>query len=418
MRLPLFRSRALSNDLKANPDLAGFRESLPLRWLEGVCTGSITVGLPGGKSLSSKGATPGPDAALQVNDLTMVMRSLVAGDVGFAESYIKGGWDTSDLRKVIEFGVRNQDVLSSVMSPSKISNFVIRLRHRLNANSRRGSVRNIAAHYDLGNAFYSHWLDETMTYSSALFETRDEPLADAQKRKYRRLAKKLELEPGDRVLEIGCGWGGFAEVAAGEFGSHVICLTLSEEQAKYARGRIARAGLSGKVEVRLEDYRDVNGVFDKIVSIEMFEAVGEKYWPIFFEVLRQSLKSSGRAALQVITLRDDKFDDYRRHPDFIQRFIFPGGMLPSAEMLARVANRAGIEILDVFYFGQSYAETLRRWDRAFRECWPEILSLGFDEPFRRMWQYYLNYCEVGFDLGEINVGHFLLSPAGVDYKPR
>lgn len=285
---------------------------------------------------------------------------------------------------------------------------VERLRHGLKANTRHGSRRNIAAHYDLGNSFYGHWLDETMTYSSAIFEDIGEPMVAAQRRKYMRLAEKLELTKGDSVLEIGCGWGGFAEIAAAEFGCQVVCLTLSNEQAAFARERMIRKGLNHLVEIRIQDYRDVEGSFDKIASIEMFEAVGEKYWPTYLNALHDLLKPGGRAGLQIITIEDDTFETYRRDPDFIQRYIFPGGMLPGKTALAAAVDTAALKITDSYYFGASYAETLRRWDEDFTDAWPKIEALGFDRRFYQMWHYYLCYCMIGFEHGTIDVGQFII----------
>ena len=299
-------------------------------------------------------------------------------------------------RPLLRLGCLNDDTVSGALSKSWMANLLGRLRHARRANTRRGSRRNIAAHYDLGNDFYRLWLDETMTYSSAVFADMSEPIVPAQQRKYRRLAKKLDLQPDDRVLEIGCGWGGFAEIAAAEFGCRVVGLTLSREQAAHARTRMTRLGVADAVDIRLQDYRDVTSTFDKIVSIEMFEAVGERHWPAFFKALNDRLVLGGRAALQIITIDDDKFAGYRRNPDFIQRYIFPGGMLPSPEAFDAAAKRGGFDVRDAYFFGTSYAESLRRWDHAFRENWPEIAKVGFDERFRRMWHYYLRYCEVGF----------------------
>ncbi|MBO6784522.1 MAG: class I SAM-dependent methyltransferase, partial [Alphaproteobacteria bacterium] len=283
-----------------------------------------------------------------------------------------------------------------------------RLYHRRRANTRAGSRRNIAAHYDLGNSFYARWLDPTMTYSSACFETPSESLETAQTRKFDRLADQLDLQHGDRVLEIGCGWGGFAIHAARTRGCHVTALTVSPSQAEWARKRIAEAGLDERIEVRLQDYRDVDGSFDKIASIEMFEAVGEKYWPTFFGVVADRLRAGGRAALQVITIAESRFESYRRNPDFIQMRVFPGGMLPSDDVFAAAARAAGLRVSDRDMFGRDYAETLRRWAEAFEGAWGDIVEMGFDERFRRLWRYYLSYCEAGFRAGNISVGQFRL----------
>jgi cyclopropane-fatty-acyl-phospholipid synthase len=319
-----------------------------------------------------------------------------------------GDFSTPDLTALIAFGLTNQDALAAQLKGSLLVRLVAGIRHRINANTRTGSRRNIAYHYDLGNAFYGLWLDETMTYSSAVFADDGETLADAQRAKYRRIIAGLGLKPGDRVLEIGCGWGGFAETAAREAGASVTCLTISRQQAEFARARMAAAGLSDKVEIREQDYRDVTGTFDKIVSIEMFEAVGEENWPVYFKAVHDRLVDGGRAMLQVITIANERFAAYRKSIDFIQRYIFPGGMLPSPDAFAQSATAAGLELGGVAWFGQSYAETLKRWSVRFEAVWPQIAPLGFDERFHRMWRYYLNSCEACFSLGATDVGQFLI----------
>jgi len=272
---------------------AGIRERLACHWFGRLQVGRLTVEFPSGYQCSFEGASTGPQALLKIHDLRVITRMLISGDIGFAESYMDGDWDTPDLTSLLALGAVNGEALSEALQASRLVNAVNRLRHAIRANSRRGSRRNIAHHYDLGNDFYGLWLDETMSYSSALFEDSEEPMIDAQIRKYRRLAEKVGLKPGDRVLEIGCGWGGFAEVAAAEYGCTILGLTLSREQAAYARARMARAGLADSVEIRIQDYRDVTGSFDKIVSIEMFEAVGEEHWATYFDVVRRCLKAGG-----------------------------------------------------------------------------------------------------------------------------
>jgi cyclopropane-fatty-acyl-phospholipid synthase len=387
---------------------APMQERLLDRLFQQIRVGSLSVRYPSGARRSYAGAAPGPQAWLTIQNPRVALRVIAGGDLGFAESYMEGEWDTPDLTALLTLGGLNEDALAGSLRPSLPTRLLSRLIHACRANTRFGSRRNIAAHYDLGNAFFGAWLDETMTYSAAIFDDPKEDFAVAQRRKYVRLARKMGLRPGHRVLEIGCGWGGFAEVAAGEFGCDLVCLTLSQEQAAFARDRMARAGLSDRVEIRLQDYRDVAGTFDRIASIEMFEAVGEANWPTYFGVLRDRLAPGGLAALQVITIDGKGFDNYRRNPDFIQRYIFPGGMLPSPEALTAAAEDAGLGVEDTYWFGASYAETLRRWDAAFRTAWPRIRPLGFDERFQRMWRYYLCYCETGFDLGRTNVGQFLI----------
>jgi cyclopropane-fatty-acyl-phospholipid synthase len=286
---------------------------------------------------------------------------------------------------------------------------VSRPSRRLRANTRAAAAANVAFRYDLGNSFYAAWLDRTMTYSSALFTRPDLSLCDAQREKYRRIAEILQIGPSDRVLEIGCGWGGFAEYAAREIGCHVTGSTLSREQADYARERLRREGLDKRTDIRLQDYRDVGGTYEKIVSIEMFEAVGEEYWPLFFEMLRERLAPGGLAALQSITIADASFHAYRRRIDFIQRYIFPGGMLPSPTALASAIDKAGLKLRDSYFFGASYATTLAHWNARFQRGWHDIAQLGFDERFRRMWTYYLAGSEACFRLGRIDVGQFVIA---------
>ena len=383
-------------------------EKMLCRLLSGVRTGSITVTTPGGRAFCFSGDRPGPEADICIKRWHFMVRTIWGGHSGFFEGFQRGDWTTDDLRSLLEFGEENRACISGILSPSVWRRLMDRLGHRANRNSRRGSRRNIAAHYDLGNDFYRAWLDTGMTYSSGIFEHSAQTLAEAQQSKYLRLAEIAELSPGDHVLEIGCGWGGFAEIAARDFGCRVTALTLSERQADWCEDRMRAASLTDRVDIRLQDYRDVTGCFDKIVSIEMLEAVGERYWPLYFDTLRARLAPGGKAAIQSITIDDAVFPAYRKNPDFIQQYIFPGGMLPSPAAIEHHGRVAGLSLKDSFFFGKSYAQTLHLWDRAFQSHWPRIATLGFDQGFRRVWTYYLNYCAVGFLSGRIDVGHFLL----------
>ena len=403
---PSFPASALGrHNRRSRPAIA---ERILAAWLGGVRAGRLSVEFPSGKRRTFEGAAPGPHALVRIHDLRLVARMAFGGDIGIAESYMAGEWDSPDLMAVLAFGSVNASAVAGALGRSWPAAVLSRVRHARRTNTRTGSRRNIAAHYDLGNAFFGRWLDETMTYSSALFADPDEPFVEAQRRKYRRLAEVLHLRPGDRVLELGCGWGGFAELAAAEYRCEVVALTVSAEQAAYARERMRRAGLADRVEIRFQDYRDVVGTFDKMASIEMFEAVGEEHWPQFFRAVDRCLAPGGRAAVQVITIADEAFNAYRRNPDFIQRYIFPGGMLPSPSAFQRAAADAGMTVVDDLGFGPSYAETLRRWNRAFTAAWPQIEPLGFDERFFRMWRYYLFYCEAGFEMGHIDVHQFAM----------
>jgi cyclopropane-fatty-acyl-phospholipid synthase len=377
-------------------------------WADRIVAGKLTIQFPDGTSHTVHGALPGPSASLTVRSSKLLWRIASSGDLGLARSYIEGDWDTADLGALLELGLANEQALHSLLEAPGLGRVLAYLRHRRRANTRAGSKRNIAFHYDLGNDFYRHWLDETMTYSSAIFAHPEQSLAEAQLEKYGRVVRELDLGADDHVLEIGCGWGGFAEFAARETGCRITCLTLSREQEKFARERIAAAGLADRVEIRLEDYRDCTGPFDKIVSIEMFEAVGEENWTTYFDALRMFLKPGGRAMLQVITIAEASFEDYRRKADFIQTYIFPGGMLPSQTAFVAAASASKLDLVGSQFFGRDYEKTLLIWDQDFSAAWHRIEAQGFDAPFKRMWHYYLQYCAVGFRNSKIDVGQFLL----------
>ncbi len=371
--------------------------------------GRLTLVLPDGATRVVHGSEPSPlTAVIDVRRWRVMRRLVTGGTTGFAEAYMDGDWTTPDLSSLLALCAANEQALGGVVRASRWAQLRDRLIHAARANTRRGSRRNIAYHYDLGNAFYARWLDPGMTYSAAMFPQPGLSLEQGQLLKYRRLADRLGLRPGHRVLEIGCGWGGFAEVAAREYGCHVTAVTLSREQFVHARQRLAAAGLEDRVDVVFRDYRQIEGTFDRIASIEMFEAVGEQYWSTFFDVVRDRLVPGGRAGLQIITIADDRFERYRKGADFIQRYIFPGGMLPSPSALSRAIAGAGLNLAGAETFGLDYAETLTRWNRRFQRAWPEIRPLGFDARFKRMWEFYLAYCEAGFRLGPLDVGHYLV----------
>ncbi|MEM7492977.1 MAG: cyclopropane-fatty-acyl-phospholipid synthase family protein [Pseudomonadota bacterium] len=370
--------------------------------------GSVRFDLPDGRKVLFDHGQKGPHAVIQVHDFDFAKRAVAGGDVGFAESYMDQQWSTPDLTSVLEFFSENFEAAGQLAVGGFIVRFTNMIRHVFNRNSKAGSKRNIVAHYDLGNDFYKLWLDQTMTYSSALYARSDMALEEAQIAKYARIADQIGLSEGKSVLEIGCGWGGFAEYAAKERGAHVTCLTISPSQRDWALKRIARQGLSDRVDIRLQDYRDHKGQYDGVASIEMFEAVGESYWPSYFSKVAECLKPEGRAALQIITIQNELFPRYRKRADFIQRYIFPGGMLPSEEALHYQFDAANLALTDTHYFRKDYAKTLRIWSKAFEDKWAQIAAQGFDERFRRMWRFYLSYCEAGFDNGRIDVGHFTL----------
>jgi cyclopropane-fatty-acyl-phospholipid synthase len=365
--------------------------------------GRLDFVLPDGRRFRAEGRNPGPVAEVQVHDNDLFARLVREGDIGFCDAYLEGGWTTPDLMAFMDLiHLGNEDIYDGFPGLGLVRAYE-RMRHWMRGNSRRQARKNIAYHYDLGNDFYRLWLDDTMTYSSGLFASGQESLEAAQRAKYASLVDRMGAAPGDHVLEIGCGWGGFAEYAAAERGLKVTGLTISQAQHDYAVARIARAGLSDRVEIKLMDYRDERGTYDGIASIEMFEAVGEAYWPVYFDTLRERLKPGRNATLQIITVQDKRWEVYRRGVDFIQKHIFPGGMLPSPTALRAEIRRAGLGLVGSFEFGPSYSQTLRRWHETFNERWDEVARLGFDTRFRRMWNFYLTSCAGSFQGGNCDV---------------
>ena len=380
------------------------QRTLP-RLMGRLACGQLVIETPGRDYLVFRGTEPGPSAQLSIHHPRLLQRVLTSGDVGFAQSYMAGEWSTPDLHALLT-------VLSAISQENRTAprprlRIARRLRHALNRNTRRGSRRNIAAHYDLGNAFYGLWLDAGMNYSSALFNAATQTLDQAQEAKLDRVTELLAWRGGEQVLEIGCGWGSLAQRLAQSHSCRVLGLTLSTEQLAFARQQSA-GETAQSCEFRLQDYRDVTGQFDRIVSIEMLEAVGEAYWPAFFAQVRECLRPDGIVVLQVISIDEARFASYRRRPDFIQRHIFPGGMLPTPRIIEREAARAGLRLVQSEFFGSSYARTLQEWQRRFQAGWPNIKALGFDERFKRMWEYYLAYCQVGFETGVLDVGFYKL----------
>ncbi|MCT8973322.1 SAM-dependent methyltransferase [Microbaculum marinisediminis] len=374
--------------------------------------GTLAVTAPDGRRFKLDGDRPGFDAAIDFANLKIIPKGIRRGPIGFAQAYMDGDLTTPDLVAFLRFFLDNQQGFSEAGSGLFRVRLPDRFYHLLRDNTRSGARRNIADHYDLSNAFYRLWLDDGMTYSSAYYEDGANDLASAQQAKYRKIVDALDLEPGHDVLEIGCGWGGFAEVAAGAHDARVTAISLSRAQLAYARERIDKAGLADRCDLRYEDYRDCRGTYDRIASIEMIEAVGEAHWPAYFSTLASRLKASGVAAVQAITIAEPFFERYRRGVDFIQRYIFPGGMLPTPQIIERQARDAGLALDGVETFADSYARTLREWRARFLAAWPQIAALGFDEHFRRKWDYYLAYCEAGFLERRIDVGIYrLVKPA-------
>ncbi len=386
------------------------RVALVERMLGHIDHGHLSVTLPDGTRLAAKGHLPGAVGELRILRWRALARLLSGGDVGFAEAYVDGDWDTPDLVAFLTLCSENLDKLTRIGEASLPVRLARRLLMLARRNSRAGSRRNIMAHYDLGNDFFAEWLDKEMIYSSALYEEGDD-LEAAQKRKFGRIASLLHLDGRQSVLEIGCGWGGLAAYLAGAGARWVDGITVSPAQLAIGQEKMRRRGLEGSVALELRDYRDVEGQYDRIVSIEMFEAVGEAYWRGYFDKLRQALKPGGRAVLQVITIADERFEHYRSHPDMIQTLVFPGGMLPSKALFASVAKDAGLAITDRLDFGLSYARTLADWRQRFEAAWPRITELGYSTAFKRLWSYYLAYCEAGFRTGRIDVSLYALEPA-------
>jgi cyclopropane-fatty-acyl-phospholipid synthase len=365
--------------------------------------GRLDVTLPDGRMFRAEGPDPGPVASVTVHNADLFARLLRDGDLGFSEAFMDGWWSTPDLQAFMDLiHDRNDAMLDGFPGLGLVRAFE-RIRFWLQSNSKRQARRNIAHHYDLGNDFYRLWLDDTMTYSSAIFDTGQESLEAAQTAKYAGMVDRMGAQPGDHVLEIGCGWGGFAEYAARERGLQVTGLTISREQHDYAQARMRAAGLSDRVTIKMQDYRDERGTYDGIASIEMFEAVGERYWPVYFDSLRARLKPGRAATLQVILVEDKRFESYRKQVDFIQKYIFPGGILPGPSVLRREIEKAGLRVEESFEFGDSYSQTLRRWAETFNARWDEIAAMGFDDRFRRMWDYYLTSCAAAFRTGVCDV---------------
>jgi len=372
--------------------------------LQKIEFGSVTVVLPNDFRIARQGAISGPDARIIIRRWRAVWRLLIGGEVGLAEAYIDGDWWTPDLFAFLTFGAQNERALGGSISGLASLRALNRARHWRRRNTRRGSKRNIAAHYDIGNAFYAQWLDRGMSYSSALYTRPYQSLETAQHAKIERTAELLEIVGGENILEIGCGWGGLTERLATQ--CHVTGITLSAEQLVFAKERLTKTNQATHASFRLQDYRDIDGQFDRIVSIEMLEAVGEAYWPHFFNKLRASLRPGGIAVLQVITIDETRFDNYRQKPDFIQKYIFPGGMLPTIHIIESHIARAGLKLIKTEFFADSYLRTLVEWQRRFHMAWPAIQKLGFDEKFKRMWDYYLSYCQAGFAAGALDVGFY------------
>ena len=365
--------------------------------------GRVDFVLPDGRVFRADAPEAGYVAVLEVHNVDVFARLVREGDLGFSEAYLDGWWSSPDLMAFMDLVSDDAESVYDGFPGQTLVRAYEKMRFWLQSNSKRQARKNISYHYDLGNEFYGLWLDDTMTYSSAKYISGQEDLEKAQTQKYASMVDEMGVKAGDHVLEIGCGWGGFAEYAAKERGLKVTGLTISEEQFKFAVDRIEKAGLSDLVEFKLQDYRDEQGTYDGIASIEMFEAVGEKYWPVYFDTVRERLKPGARGTFQIILVQDERWDVYKRGVDFIQKYIFPGGMLPAPTILREQIRNAGLEVTQSVEFGDSYSETLRRWYETFNEKWDDIAEMGFDDRFRRMWNFYLTSCAGAFRGGICDV---------------
>ena len=377
-----------------------------LEMMSNIRKGSVTIVTPEEKFLKYTGIEEGEHVSIRINEWKFCEDIFMKGDIGLGESYISGYWDCGNINNLIKFGIENYNELERVIKGSLLKILFFRIKHFLNRNSRKGSLKNVHAHYDIGNEFYQLWLDPSMTYSSAIFNSTDEELLSAQENKYERILKKLKLKNGDHILEVGCGWGGFMEYAARN-GFKVTGVTISKEQYEFAKKRLSKFGNLAKV--KLQDYRDIDGKYNHIVSIEMFEALGEKYWKKYFKMLFSILKPGGKLIIQSITINNNDFFSYRKCSDFIQQYIFPGGMLPSPKIFKDVAVKQGFIYRGDLEFGRDYGITLKRWEENFSSVLSRVKKLGFDDKFIRTWRFYLKYCQGGFEANKISVFQFSLT---------
>lgn len=387
-------------------------EALFARVMSHLEEGHLIVKFPSGSERSFSGNSSGLAGNLigemHIHQWSALSRALKGGTMGLAEGFMAGEWSSPDLTNLLRVLAANMERLEARLKRATLPKIWARVGHWFNRNNKSGSRRNISYHYDLGNDFYSLWLDPSMTYSAAFFDGERRSLEQAQREKYSALARAVGIKAGDHVLEIGCGWGGFAEFAIRELGCTVTGVTLSKEQLSFAQARLAKQGIADKVDLRLCDYRDLEGQFDHIVSIEMLEAVGEAYWPTYFDKVRDLLKPGGRAGIQVITIEDHRFEKYRQGVDFIQKYIFPGGMLPSDGEMKKLFDNRDFRLHSQLDFGVDYGETLRLWHESYAAHWPTIKHMGYDEKFDRMWRFYLSYCEAGFRQRNIDVSQYVI----------
>ena len=383
-------------------------EKLLVNFLSKIRYGKLTVQFPTGEERVFDGKEKDISANIKIHNYNFLNLIFKKGSVGFAEAYMNGYFSSTDLTNLLLLSHKNESYFLQSINTNLFFATFAKLKHFLNNNSKSQSKKNIKYHYDLGNNFYEKWLDKTMTYSSALFDNKNTNLSDAQFNKYRKIAETLSLDSNSKTLEIGCGWGGFSSFVAKNYNCSVDAITISKEQYEYASEKIQNEGLSEKVSVIFRDYRDIKKKYSNIVSIEMFEAVGKKYWHNYFDTIRNSLNDGGMAALQVITIDEKKAKDYQNRPDFIQQYIFPGGMLPTKKQFEYSAKHVGLKCIENLSFGGSYAKTLKMWNKQFQKSWNDLSKFGFDIKFKRMWEFYLSYCETGFSNSSTDVSHFLI----------
>jgi len=383
-------------------------EIVAQKFLSKIKYGELSVKFPSGSSQSFRGINSAHKADLIINNYKFIAKIFKKQSVGFAESYMDGDFSSSNLTNLLLLAFRNENHFLENLKSNIVFNIYSKFKHFLNENTKSQSKKNIEYHYDLGNNFYTKWLDRSMTYSSAYFEKENQNLFDAQLNKYHKIAESLNLNENSKVLEIGCGWGGFSSYAAKNFKSKIDAITISKAQYEYASNKIQKEGLGEKVSIKFKDYRDINSQYSNIASIEMFEAVGKKYWENYFNIVSNSLINSGKAALQIITIDEKRSLDYQNEPDFIQQYIFPGGMLPTKKELVEINNKVGLDFKEIKSFGLSYAKTLNLWNTQFQSSWNDLVKLGFNYRFKRMWEFYLAYCETGFISKSTDVSHFLI----------
>ncbi len=394
------------NFFKTNADKTV--EKILSNFLSKINYGSLDVLFPSGNRNTFSGKEKGPSASINIHNYTFLNYILKRGSVGFAEAYINKVYSTNNLTNLLMLSHKNEKYFLESINSNIIYLAFSKIKHFLNNNTKSQSKRNIRYHYDLGNKFYEQWLDRTMTYSSAIFDKKNTSLSEAQVNKYKKIANSLKLNENSQTLEIGCGWGGFSTYVAKKYNCKVDAITISKEQYNYTSKKIQKEGLGEKVFVHFKDYRDVNTKYSNIASIEMFEAVGKEYWFNYFEIIKNSLSYHGQAALQIISIDEKRAEDYQSRPDFIQQYIFPGGMLPTKKQLELSARDVGLKCLEVLSFGQSYAKTLNIWNTQFQKSWKDLSKHGFDDKFKRMWEYYFSYCETGFLSNSTDVSHFLI----------